>query len=70
MASSAWLPFEEKPPQSNGCASCLPVGLVALADLIPQLQKHQGARAATQQVVWLGAGIALVGAASAFSHLH
>lgn len=43
---------------------------VALADLIPQLQKHQGARAATLQVIWLGAGIALVGAASAFSHLH
>lgn len=43
---------------------------VALADLIPQLQKHLGARAATLQVVWLAIGIALVVTASSFAHLH
>ena len=43
---------------------------VALADLIPQLQKHLGARAATLQVFWLAIGIALVVMASSFAHLH
>jgi zinc and cadmium transporter len=43
---------------------------VALADLIPQLQKQMGARAAALQVVWLAAGISLVGTVSAFAHFH
>lgn len=33
---------------------------VALADLIPQLQKHLSTRETAAQVVWLGAGIMLV----------
>ncbi len=43
---------------------------VALADLIPQLQRHLGARAAAVQVGWLAAGIALVGTVSGFAHIH
>lgn len=43
---------------------------VALADLIPQLQKQMGARAAALQVLWLVAGIGLVGTVSAFAHFH
>ncbi len=43
---------------------------VALADLIPQLQRHLGARAAALQVLWLAAGIALVVTASSFAHIH
>ena len=43
---------------------------VALADLIPQLQKHLGARAAAVQVAWLGIGIGLVVTASSFAHIH
>jgi zinc and cadmium transporter len=35
---------------------------VALADLIPQLQKRLGARETVVQVLWLGLGILLVGA--------
>ncbi|MFL6694588.1 MAG: ZIP family metal transporter [Ramlibacter sp.] len=35
---------------------------VALADLIPQLQKRLGARETIAQVLWLGLGILLVGA--------
>ena len=43
---------------------------VALADLIPQLQRHLGARAAALQVAWLAVGIALVVTASSFAHIH
>jgi zinc and cadmium transporter len=39
---------------------------VALADLIPQLQKRLGARETAAQVFWLGAGIALVTLVSLF----
>jgi zinc and cadmium transporter len=41
---------------------------VALADLIPQLQKRLGARATAAQVAWLAAGIALVTAVSGLAH--
>ena len=41
---------------------------VALADLIPQLQKRLGARETLAQVAWLLGGIALVTLASSFSH--
>jgi len=41
---------------------------VALADLIPQLQKRLGARETLAQVAWLLVGIALVVAASALAH--
>lgn len=43
---------------------------VALADLIPQLQKRLSARETAAQIGWLGVGIALVTAASALSHAH
>jgi zinc and cadmium transporter len=43
---------------------------VALADLIPQLQKRLGARETLAQVAWLLAGIALVTVVSAFAHAH
>ena len=41
---------------------------VALADLIPQLQKQMGARAAALQVGWLVAGISLVTLVSLLAH--
>jgi zinc and cadmium transporter len=41
---------------------------VALADLIPQLQKRLGARETATQVFWLGAGIALVTLVSRLAH--
>lgn len=41
---------------------------VALADLIPQLQRHVSLRDSAGQLVWLAAGIALVLAVGAFSH--
>jgi zinc and cadmium transporter len=41
---------------------------VALADLIPQLQKRLGARETVAQVVWLLVGIALVSVVSALAH--
>ncbi len=41
---------------------------VALADLIPQLQKRLGARATLTQVIWLAAGIGLVGLVSSLAH--
>ena len=41
---------------------------VALADLIPQLQKRRGARQTAAQVAWLALGIALVTLASRFAH--
>jgi len=43
---------------------------VALADLIPQLQKRLGARETLAQVAWLFAGIALVTVVSSFAHVH
>ena len=43
---------------------------VALADLIPQLQRRLGARETLAQVVWLLLGIALVTAVSALTHAH
>jgi zinc and cadmium transporter len=43
---------------------------VALADLIPQLQKHLSARETAAQIAWLGAGIALVVVVSGLAHGH
>lgn len=43
---------------------------VALADLIPQLQKRLTARATVAQIAWLLAGIGLVTLASGLAHAH
>lgn len=43
---------------------------VALADLIPQLQKRLGLRETLAQVLWLAAGIALVTLVSGIAHRH
>jgi len=43
---------------------------VALADLIPQLQKRLGPRETLAQIAWLLAGIALVTLVSGFAHGH
>jgi zinc and cadmium transporter len=43
---------------------------VALADLIPQLQKRLGMRATLAQIAWLLAGIALVTLVSSMAHGH
>lgn len=43
---------------------------VALADLIPQLQKRLSARQTTAQVAWLAAGIVIVTLASGLAHSH
>jgi zinc and cadmium transporter len=43
---------------------------VALADLIPQLQKRLSARETTAQIAWLLAGIVLVTAVSSLAHAH
>ena len=43
---------------------------VALADLIPQLQRRLGARATVTQLAWLGAGIGLVALVSTAAHIH
>jgi len=43
---------------------------VALADLIPQLQKRLGARETLAQVAWLLVGILLVAGVSALAHAH
>jgi zinc and cadmium transporter len=43
---------------------------VALADLIPQLQKRLGLRETVAQVAWLAAGIALVSLVSGLAHSH
>lgn len=43
---------------------------VALADLIPQLQKRLSASATTMQVLWLLAGIGLVTLATQLMHVH
>ncbi len=43
---------------------------VALADLIPQLQKKLSARETAAQVLWLGVGMGMVTLASSFTHAH
>lgn len=43
---------------------------VALADLIPQLQKRLSARETAAQVAWLGVGIGLVTLVSVLAHAH
>jgi zinc and cadmium transporter len=43
---------------------------VALADLIPQLQKRLSARETAAQIVWLGLGIGLVSVVSGAAHAH
>jgi zinc and cadmium transporter len=43
---------------------------VALADLIPQLQRQLGARATAAQVAWLLSGIAMVTVVSRLAHAH
>ena len=43
---------------------------VALADLIPQLQKRLGARQTAAQIAWLLIGIALVTLVSSLAHQH
>jgi zinc and cadmium transporter len=43
---------------------------VALADLIPQLQKHLSLRQTVAQVAWLVSGIALVTLVSGAAHAH
>ena len=43
---------------------------VALADLIPQLQKRLSARETMAQIAWLGAGIGLVTLVSGLAHGH
>lgn len=43
---------------------------VALADLIPQLQKHLNARETAIQITWLLAGIGLVTVVSGLAHAH
>ena len=43
---------------------------VALADLIPQLQKRLGMRETVSQVAWLLAGIGLVSLVSGMAHAH
>jgi zinc and cadmium transporter len=43
---------------------------VALADLIPQLQKQLSARQTAAQIAWLLVGIALVTLVSGLAHWH
>ncbi|HMS26529.1 MAG TPA: ZIP family metal transporter [Burkholderiaceae bacterium] len=43
---------------------------VALADLIPQLQKHLSLKQTIAQIAWLAIGIAMVTFASGFAHGH
>lgn len=43
---------------------------VALADLIPQLQKRLGARETTLQILWLAAGMGVVVLLSGLAHAH
>ena len=43
---------------------------VALADLIPQLQKRLPARQTAMQIAWLAVGIVLVTAVSGLIHVH
>jgi zinc and cadmium transporter len=59
----AWLPFMLVIASSSYV-------YVALADLIPQLQKRLSAFATAMQVLWLLAGIALVTLATQLMHIH
>ena len=43
---------------------------VALADLIPQLQKKLSARETLAQIIWLGVGMGMVTLASSLTHSH
>ncbi len=43
---------------------------VALADLIPQLQKQTGARQTLAQIAWLAAGVVVVTVVSGIAHAH
>lgn len=43
---------------------------VALADLVPQLQRRLGARETVAQVLWLGGGIVLVALVGQLVHVH
>jgi zinc and cadmium transporter len=43
---------------------------VALADLIPQLQKRVTARETAAQIAWLGVGIGMVALVSSIAHAH
>lgn len=58
-----WLPFFLVAASSS-------FAYVALADLIPQLQKRLSARQTAAQVAWLIAGIAIVTLASGAAHSH
>jgi zinc and cadmium transporter len=59
----AWLPFMLVIASSSYV-------YVALADLIPQLQKRLSALATAMQILWLLSGIALVTLATQLMHLH
>lgn len=59
----AWLPFMLVVASSSYV-------YVALADLIPQLQKRLSASATSMQVLWLLAGIGLVTLATQLMHVH
>jgi zinc and cadmium transporter len=43
---------------------------VALADLIPQLQKQLSARETAAQILWLAVGIGMVTLVSGLAHSH
>jgi len=43
---------------------------IAVADLLPQMQQRLAWRETVSQVLWLGAGLVLVTAASALLHGH
>lgn len=43
---------------------------VALADLIPQLQRQLSLKQTAQQVAWLGFGVALIAVAAGLAHSH
>jgi zinc and cadmium transporter len=43
---------------------------VALADLIPQLQKKLSARETLAQIIWLVVGMGMVTLASSLTHSH
>jgi len=59
----AWLPFMLVVASSSYV-------YVALADLIPQLQKRLSATETAMQIIWLLAGIALVTLATQLIHIH
>lgn len=60
---AAWLPYFLVVASSSFI-------YVALADLIPQLQRRLGARETGAQIAWLLLGIALVSAVSVLAHAH